>query len=348
MKRLSALIVPLIMLAILAAGSVMIVLATGSDSKPRTIHVAAVLKTIDKNMEFWEVVKAGMREAAKESYVSLEIYGPWAESDIEGQIKIMGNVIAERPDAIILSATDFNALLPSVREAEGLRIPVVTLDSNVNSSYPRTFVATNNVEAGMKAGREMMKLLSPGSTVAIINHIKGATTAMEREKGTLETLEADGRYPLLGVFYTNNFEENAYRHTLRLAKEHPELKGIIALNEVSALGAARGLVDLKAGDRISLVGFDSSILEISLMERGYIDATVIQQPFKMGYLAVRAARDVMDGRNVDKFIDTGSILLTPETIYLPENQKIVFPFMDISTLNSQSEGAPQEEKLPTE
>ena len=332
MKRVSALVVPSIMLGILLVGSVMIMLATGAEPKSRTVHGVAVLKTIDMNMEFWEVVKTGMRDAAKESDVALDIYGPWAESDVEGQIKIMEGVVKSKPDFIILSATDFNALVPSVEDAERAGIPVVTIDSNVNSAYPLTFVATNNVEAGVKAGSEMLKRLKPGSSVAIINHIKGATTAMEREEGAVSAIAADGRFPLLGVFYTNNFEENAYRHAKALVAEHPELNGIVALNEVSAVGAARALLELGAQEKVNLVGFDSSILEISLMERGVIDATVIQQPFKMGYLAVRAARNAVDGKRLEKFIDTGSIFLTPETIYLPENQKIVFPFTDTPAL----------------
>ena len=104
--------------------------------------------------------------------------------------------------------------------------------------------------------------------------------------------------------------------------------GILALNEVSTVGAGRALRDLSLGGKVRLVGFDSSLFEIKLIEEGILDATVIQQPFNMGYRSVRAARDAVDGRKPETFIDTGSILITAENLYTPENQKILFPFVD--------------------
>lgn len=328
MKRISSLVVPAIILGILLCGSLIIMLIVGTAPKEKEIRIAAVLKTVDSDMEFWEVVRAGMNAAAKEVGAKLELYGPWAESDVAGQIKILDQVIDTDPTALILSATDYNALIPPVERARGKRIPVITIDSDVNSTVPLSFVATNNIEAGENAGREMIRLLAPGSKVALVNHIKGATTAMEREEGALRALARDGRFIVLGVRYTDNFQERAYEITRELMAEHPDLGGILALNEVSTVGVARALRDGGAAGKVKLVGFDNSLVEIKLMEEGVIQATVIQQPFNMGYLAVRAAKDVVDGRRVNRFIDTGSILITPRNMYLPENQKMLFPFVD--------------------
>ena len=329
MNRIASLVVPAILLGILAAGSLIIVLIVGAAPPPKPVRITAVLKTMDSDMEFWEVVKAGMSTAAKESNASLEILGPPMESDVAGQIAIMDHVLSGPPPSVlILSATDFNELAPSMERARAAGIPVITIDSDVNSAIPLSFVATNNIEAGGKAGREMIRLLPTGRPVALVNHIKGATTAMEREEGALRALEADGRFPIVGVFYTNNFEARAYAIARELLATHPDLGGILALNEVSTLGVARALKDEGRSGAVKLVGFDSSISEIKLIEEGVIQATVSQQPFNMGYLSVRAAKDAVDGKKVADFIDTGSILITPENMYLPENQKILFPFVD--------------------
>lgn len=329
MKRMAKLIVPAILLGILLLGSGIIVLIVGTTPQKREIRVIAVLKTIDLNMEFWEVVKSGMRTAAKELDIVLEIRGPWAESDVKGQIALMDSAIRDKPDAIVLASTDFNALVPSVEAAKQAGIVVVTLDSGVNSKLPASFVATNNIEAGEKAGNRMLALIGTGTPVAVVNHIRGATTAMEREVGAIRAFTAAGAGErLLPTRYTDNFELRAYGITRELMQERPDIEGILAMNEVSTVGVARALQDLGLGGKIRLVGFDNSRLEIKLIEQGVIDATVVQQPFNMGYLSVRAARDALSGKMPERFIDTGSLLITKETMYLPENQKILFPFLE--------------------
>lgn len=328
MKRIASLVVPSIMLALLLGGSLIILFFAGAPTRKQPPRLAAVLKTIDSNMEFWEVVKSGMRVAATEFGMRMEISGPWVESDVEGQIAILDKVVEERPTVIILSATDYTALIPSVQRAAAAGIPVVTLDSGIDSDIPVTFVATNNLEAAGKLARHLPTLLEPGRSVAIVNHVPGATTAIEREEGVRRALEDDGRYPILGTWFTNNFYEKAYAITAELLVEYPDLGAVLAMNEVSTVGAARAIKDAGVAGVVRLLGFDSSLAEIRFIEEGVIDATVIQKPFNMGYLAVKAARDAVAGLRQEKFIDTESVLITAETLYLPENQKLLFPFIE--------------------
>ncbi|HOV37856.1 MAG TPA: substrate-binding domain-containing protein [Spirochaetales bacterium] len=328
MSRPSSFIVPAIMVGILLIGSFIILFFAGTPIHEESIDVAVVLKTIDSNMEFWEVVKNGMRSAVKETGVHMEIFGPWTESDIEGQIIIMEKVVKSRPTVIVLSATDHNALTPLVEEAHALGIPVVTLDSGINSDIPVTFVATNNIEAAEKLGTYCTTIVPPGTPVAIINHVPGATTAIEREEGVRHILEKDGRYPIVGTWFTNNFEQNAYAITRELITSYPDLGCILAMNEVSTIGAAKALKDLGCKDKVKLLGFDNSLPEIQFMEEGILQATIIQKPFNMGYLSIRAALDAVQGKSLPRFIDTGSALITPENMYSPENQKLLFPFIE--------------------
>jgi ribose transport system substrate-binding protein len=288
-----------------------------------------VIKAIANDSEFWEVVKTGLRAGADEFGVRLDIQGPWAESDIEGQIRITEDILRNQPpDVLILAAADFRRLVPVVERAAAAGIRIVTMDSGVDSRLPETFVATNNAEGGGVTAAEMMRILAPGRKLAIINHVRGATTAMERETGARRALEADGRYPVVGTWFTDNFEENAYAITERLLADYPDLGGILAMNEVSTVGAARALRDGGAAGQVRLVGFDSSLSEIQFIEQGIIAATVIQKPFNMGYLAVRAAREAALGLPLPAFVDTGSVLITAKNLYEPENQKLLFPFVE--------------------
>lgn len=328
MKHIAALIVPLIIVIILLFGSLIILFFTGNPSPEKPLTISVILKTIDTNMEFWQVVKSGMQVAANENGVTLEITGPWVESDIEGQIEIMKQVLKSNPKVLILSATDYNRLVPLVEQTQEHDIPVVTLDSGVNSTIPVTFVATNNIEAAEKLAQYAVGLLSPGKPVAIINHVPGATTAIEREQGVRKVLETHGKNPILGTWFTNNFQENAYAIAMDLIHKHPDLAAILAMNEISVIGAAQAIEDAGMAGKVKLFGFDNSLSEVKFMERGVLQATVIQKPFNMGYLAVKAAIDAVHKKSLTPFIDTGSVLITPDNMYLPENQKLLFPFIE--------------------
>jgi ribose transport system substrate-binding protein len=321
--------IPALLAFMLFAGTLVILFFTRPVPGEGGIRITAVIKAIANDSEFWEVVKTGLRAGAAEFGVNLDIQGPWAESDIDGQIRIIEAILKNTPPRVlILAATDYQRLVPVVEQAVARGIKVITMDSGVDSPLPLSFVATNNREGGENAGTEMIRLLEPGRNVAIINHVRGATTAMEREEGTRRVLEQDGRYPVLGTWFTDNFEENAYSITMNLLAEYPDLGGILAMNEVSTIGAARALQDAGYGGKIRLVGFDSSLTEVRFIEQRIIAATVIQKPFNMGYLAVRAARDAALNRSLPDFVDTGSVLITPGNLYEPENQKLLFPFVE--------------------
>ncbi|MDR0688824.1 MAG: substrate-binding domain-containing protein [Spirochaetaceae bacterium] len=293
------------------------------------IRVTAVIKAIANDSEFWEVVKTGMRAGANEFGLRLDIQGAGVESDVDGQIRIIENILRDDPPTVlILAATDFIRLAPLVEEAVSAGVKVITMDSGVDSPLPRTFVATNNVEGGEKVALEMIRVLEPGRKLAIVSHVPGTTTAIDRERGVREVLEKDGRYPVVGTWFTNNFADRAYAVTGEILREHPDLGGILTMNEISTIGVAQALLDSGAAGKIRLAGIDNPLGKINLIEEGIIDAVVIQKPFNMGYLAVRAARDAAGNRRLPPFIDTGSVLITVENLYEPENQKLLFPFVE--------------------
>jgi ribose transport system substrate-binding protein len=331
MIKLRSLIVPVILLFILFVGSVIILSVTRISPK-QEIRVTAVIKAIANDSQFWEVVKTGLRAGAGEFDVTLDIQGPWAESDVEGQIRIVQDLLKNAPPTVlILAATDYQGLVPVVEQAVGQGVKVITMDSGVDSPLPLTFVATNNIEGGEKMAAEMIRLLgSVGSDdrkLAIVNHVRTTTTAIEREEGARKILEENG-YPVIGTWFTENFRENAYGISAQILADYPGLGGMLAMNEISLLGAARAIKESGLDGKVRLVGFDNPLLEIQLIEQGIISATVIQKPFNMGYLAVRAAKDAALGRKLPPFIDTGSVLINQNNLYEPENQKLLFPFVE--------------------
>jgi ribose transport system substrate-binding protein len=293
-------------------------------------RIIFVPKSIDKRTEFWQVMNQGVFAAAKEYNAEVTVLGTEKESDIDGQIRLLEDAITQKPTAILLAATDYNLIVPIAHKIVQSGIKLITVDSGLNGDLSASFIATDNYSAGMKAGQAIRKWVAPGGSVAIINFVQGSTTAMERESGVRDSLREKGTPALevVDTYYSGASEEKAYDITVSLMRSHPELEGIVGLNEPSAVGAAKAIKDLGLSRKVKLVGFDSSMDEIAFLEDGTIQATVVQKPFTMGYLAVQTALQAVEGKRISRMRDTGSEVITKENMYTNENQKLLFPFAE--------------------
>ena len=326
MNKLWRILVPLAGIALLAfvaiqLGAAKLVKHRGHES------VYVVLKTAGSDMEFWQIVRAGIQVAATEYDVDPKIVGPDYEKDVDGQMAILARVIKEKPAGILLAAADYNRLVPLAEKAAAEGVTIVTLDSALNSKVPVSFVATDNVAAGRKAGGEIDRLIPKGAQIAIISHVQGTATAIDRETGVRDALAAAGRTQPLGPYFTENDLDKAYNIVTELLRRHPNLGGIVALNENSTVGAGRALRDLGDAGRVKLVGFDNSKEEIEFLEGGVVQALIVQKPFNMGYLGVRTLVEAMRGKRVPPVIHTESVLVRQSDMFTPENQRLLFPLI---------------------
>jgi ribose transport system substrate-binding protein len=278
-------------------------------------------------MEFWQVLIDGVQVAAKEFDVNVTVTGPPNESEIDKQIEIIRQAIEQKPDAIVMAATDFNRLVPTARAAKKKGISLITIDSGINSEAADSFIATDNTAAGKKAGQVMADLLKAKDKAAIISFVQGTATQIDREKGVRSSLDA-ADIEVIGTYHSDGVEEKAYNITKELLMKHVDLSGIVGLNETSTVGAGKAIRDLGLSGRVMLIGFDSSIDEVKLLEEGVMQATIVQKPFNMGYLGVKTAVEALRGERIPSIIDTGSVIITKQNMYTDEHQKLLFPFVE--------------------
>jgi len=320
----------LLLLSLMAALILFMVLSlfyrrsTAKDLKLNKPIEIVLKSTKGPPMDFWDVVNQGIEEAAKEFGVEVEISGPRLEKEINRQISIMNSVIDKDPPLIILAASDYIRLVPPIEEADKLGIPIITFDSGVDSDIPVSFIATDNIEAGIKAGMEMKRLISdsPRKEIAIVSHIKETATAIEREAGVRKALHDEN---VIGTWFCDVEQEKAYLITLDLLK-NDKLGGIVALNEVSSLGVANAIDETGVKNDVLVVAFDNAIRELYYLEESVIKATVVQRPYNMGYLSVKTAVEYLKGQEVESFLDTGSVLITRDNMFKREYQELLFPF----------------------
>lgn len=282
-------------------------------------------KTEDGTNDFWTSLLAGTRNAAREYNAELEILAPGREQDVERQIELLGEAIEKKPDAILISPSSFDACDALLEEARKKGIRIIFIDSYTENAVPDLTVATDNLEAGRKLGEFAGTLVKEDSQIAIISHVKGVSTAMEREQGFREGLgELEGN--VREVLYCDSLFDKSYKLAKELMEKYPKLTMIAGMNEYSAVGAARAVRDAGAEDRIAVVGVDSSQEAVQLMEKGVYRGFVVQNAFKMGYIGVRETLRMLNGEKTEKNIDSGCELVVPENMYDSEIEKLIFPF----------------------
>ena len=274
---------------------------------------------------FWLTVRAGANRAGKDFQARIIWKGPVLETDIAGQISIIEDYISKNVEAIVMAACDTKALIPVIQKAVNKGIPVIIFDSGVDSDLPLSFVATDN-EAGAHLGGEMLvKLIGGRGDIACIPFVPGAATSILREKGFKAAIAKYPKVRLVATEYSQSEVATAMAVTENILTAHPNLAGIFTANEAGTIGASQALKVRGLLGKVMLVGFDASPNQIAMLRSGGIQALVVQNPFAMGYLGIKAAIDALEGKKVAKYIDTGVTLVTMDNFNDPKIQKLLYP-----------------------
>lgn len=293
-----------------------------NDKKWSMIYIP---KTEDGTNDFWTSLISGTRMAAQECNVSLEILAPEREQDVERQRELLEKAIEKNPDAILISPSSFDALDGLLEKAKKNKISVTFIDSYTENNIQDLTVATDNLEAGKILGEYARNLVNEDSKIAIVSHVKGVSTAVEREEGFMEGL-GDYSKNVVEVVYCDSLFDKATELTTELMEKYPDLEMIAGMNEYSSVGAARAVQKYDMENKIQVVGIDSSQEAVQLMEKGVFKGIVVQKAFKMGYLGVKETVHMLQDKNYDKNVNSGCQLVTPENMYSSEIEKLIFPF----------------------
>lgn len=275
---------------------------------------------------FWQTVHAGARAAGRESGVEIEWLGPAAETDFARQIEIVDSAITSRASGIVLAPTEATSLVGVVERAARESVPLVVFDSGVDTEDYVSFVATNNYEAGGKAARALGWLLDGKGTVAMVKNVAGSSSTMEREKGFEDTLAAE--FPgirKVAEQYCNSDVAKALAAAENMLTAHTDLNALFASSEPSTVGAGRALRGRDLTGKVKFVGFDFSDPIEDDLRAGVVDALIVQDPFSIGYQAVKAVLAKIAGETPQKQIDTPATVVTQDNIDSEEIDRLVHP-----------------------
>ncbi len=288
-------------------------------------EIVLVLKVIDSSNDFWTAIIQGAEMAAREYGANLTVMGPNAETKYEEQGKMIEEAIAMNPDAIALAPSSFTETQEHARKIEAAGIPLVLVDSVMEEEMGSCIVATDNIEAGRKMGQYILEHFKNIAEIGIVGHVQGVSTAVEREAGLREGL-GEFEKKVVDIVFCDSDYRKAYLITKDMLKRYPDINVIVGLNEYSSVGAARAVNDLGLKGEVRMIGFDSSMKEVEYLEDGTFEAMVVQKPLNMGYLCIEKTMQLLNKEKISEVVDSGSVLITKNTMYTEENQKLLFPF----------------------
>ena len=292
--------------------AIILLLVTYIVYNPCASHAQKTIVAIPKAtiLNFWRIVCVGAHQAVDDPEVKLIWRGSRVENKPEAQQHLLEYYIAHDVDAIVLAPTNLTELNPYIDKANKAGIKIVLIDSPATTERYDSFIATNNYKAGeIAAGLLFKKLTKPGPVLIISNPPDNGSCAL-REQGFIDKMQdlSPGR-SIIRTHMRDGSEREARKATEELIINNPDLTGVFAVSEATTGGALHTLTN-HVESRVPFIGFDYNPKLIKAVRDGKIDALVTQRPYAMGFFGVRAAMDLLNGKEVPRNMESPVTVLT--------------------------------------
>jgi ribose transport system substrate-binding protein len=282
--------------------------------KPAKGVIAVSVLTLT-NPFFIEIADSVKDEAAKYGYDVLLVSG---ESDPARQNDQVNDFIVRRVSAIVLTPCDSKSIGPAIKQANTAGIPVFTADIACLAEDAKvvSHIATDNYDGGRQAAKAVMEALGNKGKVAIIDHPIVESVILRTRGFKDELAESNSPIEIVGSWPGKGSKDESFKVAQEVLQAYPDLNGIFAINDPSALGAYAALEIAKKTGQITIVGFDGQPEGKKAILEGKIYADPIQFPDMIGRETVRTVVRYFEGENVEPE------LLIPTKLYYKADAEI--------------------------
>jgi ribose transport system substrate-binding protein len=275
---------------------------------------------------FFVSVHAGVDQAAHDFHVNTLWNGPDNETDYTRQIEIVDAMVARRVDALAISATEERALVAPLERAIRAGIPVTVFDSAVAIENYVSFIATDNYGAGCTAARTLARLIGDKGSVGMVMQKPGGTSTVLRERAFEDTIVKE--FPGVRIVARQYGMADAARS--RAAAEniltaHPDLGGLFASSEAASIGSIQAARSRNRAGSLKLVTFDFSQTHVEALRDGTIDVMLVQDPFRIGYEAVKSLAIKLSGQTPAHRLDLPVRSIVKLDLEKPEIRALLSP-----------------------
>jgi ribose transport system substrate-binding protein len=271
----------------------------------------------NNSTDFWNIAEKGVRKAEREfPNVKVSMFRP-LKGEVADQQRFLEDIMVQGFDGVTISPINPDAMT-EILERVGAKMPLVTTDSDAPKSPRKSYVGTNNVEAGRSAGNTAIATLkaanvTKGKVALFVGRID-AQNAIERKQGIEETLGKMPGIEILPVFLDHTDRALAKKNVEDALARYPDLvlaMGIWSYNGPCAADAVRTSTRER---KPLLVVFDEEEETLKGVKDGLISATIVQRPFEFGYRSTRVLKEIKEGKPVPPLVDTGILVVTKDNV----------------------------------
>lgn len=248
------------------------------------------------NNPFFVTLRDGAQAAAKELGITLLVVD--AQDKPAKQLNDIEDLIQKKVDLIIINPTDSAAIFPAIEAANKAKIPVITVDRGAAGGQVVVHIASDNVAGGAMAARFIAQQLKGTGKVVMLVGIPGTSAARDRGAGFKNELKKYPNIKLVAEQVANFNRAEGMRVMENLLQAYPDINAVFAQNDEMALGAIEAIRAAGKLGKIIVVGFDAIPDALNAVKKGEMAATVAQQPYLMGQLAVQKAHEYLTNKTV--------------------------------------------------
>ncbi|MDO4175419.1 MAG: sugar ABC transporter substrate-binding protein [Eubacteriales bacterium] len=286
-----------------------------SPSEGENLQIAVIVNSLSS--EYWSYVQAGAEAYGEEhDGVEVKVMGPPSETSYDEQLNMIETTLQA-------GAYDGMVIAPSMPDSvntiiQGTDMPIISVNSNLESEESLSFVGTGNEEAARQGGIAVVEAAKEAGweeIVAInIGGIQGDPVHEDRTKGyQIGIEEAGGTFLENEIQYANCVADQAVTCMEAIMQTHPEGVAIIVCNnDEMAMSAARTAADNAAYANTIFCGFDGILSACESILDGEETMSVAQDPYGMGYQSVASCVAAIHGETLDAFVDTGCSIITAD------------------------------------
>lgn len=269
------------------------------------------------NNPFFVSLRDGAKNAAEELGVNLVVAD--GQDSVSKQTSDIENLVSRGVDAILINATDGEAVVPAVEEANAAGIPVLAIDRGISGGDVALYVASNNVTGGKMAAHYTAAKMALQGKVVMLEGIPGTSAARERGKGFTEVVKSLSEVEIIDSEPAGFAKNKGYQVMQNILTAQPEIDAVFAQNDLMALGALQAIEGADREDEMFVVGFDAIDPAIQAIEKGRLSATIMQQPALMGSMGVKKAVNLLEGEvevpeGETKFVPVPLKLITQDNL----------------------------------
>lgn len=276
--------------------------------------VYLLLKTSEN--PFFQDIQKGVMENLMNKY-ELQVRSGKNESDIKMQLEVLQSIIVEsRNDStkvagvIITPTSSGSDLIPLLKELHDRKIPIVIVDTKIDSMLMRSvnltdipFIGSSNFIGGKQAAYEISQKYLGGGKILILKGVEGQETAQQRFQGFMSVIDS------LKTFENKNFQITVRTANWRRSEANKivtdlysfgdKFNAIFASNDEMGLGSYQALIDLGVEQMPTIIGFDAIDEARLAIQKKIIFASIAQNPYRMGKESIQLIDKLISGDSIN-------------------------------------------------